>query len=116
MHIAVDYDDTLFCSKTGKPVTVEREVVGLKGIKKDIPLIEIMLSLQANGNKIILYTCREGEKLQEAIERCASHGLTFDAVNDNLPEVIAAHGDSRKIKADCYVDNLAVSPETIVLE
>jgi hypothetical protein len=49
---------------------------------------------------------REGELLDEAVEWCRSHGLTFDAVNDNLPEVKARYGNNpRKVHADYYLDD-----------
>lgn len=55
-------------------------------------------------------TCREGERLQEAVDWCANFGLGFDAVNDNLPELIEFLGhDCRKIAADVYIDDKAVN-------
>jgi len=62
--------------------------------------------LREHGNKLILWTCREGELLDKAVIWCALHGLCFDAVNENLPERIAQYGgDCRKISADFYVDD-----------
>lgn len=64
------------------------------------------------GTALILWTCREGDKLQEAIEACKNWGLTFDAVNENLPERKKYYGnDSRKIGADEYWDDRAVHKE-----
>lgn len=46
----------------------------------------------------------------EAIEWCKQHGLTFDAVNDNLEEIKQKYQhNSRKITADIYVDDKAVN-------
>lgn len=40
--------------------------------------------------------------------------LTFDAVNDNLPEIIEMYGNtSRKITCDYYIDDKAILPETV---
>lgn len=62
-----------------------------------------------NGAALILWTCRVGERLGEAVAWCARFGLTFDAVNANLPERIAAYqNDCRKINADEYWDDQAV--------
>jgi hypothetical protein len=62
--------------------------------------------LREQGHKLILWTCREGERLQEAVKWCAAHGLEFDAVNANLPEQIEKYGnDCRKIGADWYCDD-----------
>ena len=44
------------------------------------------LKEQSNGAKLILWTCREGRSLERAVAACAGWGLTFDAVNENLPE------------------------------
>ena len=40
-------------------------------------------AIKADGNILILWTCRCGERLQEAIDFCKSHGLEFDYVNEN---------------------------------
>lgn len=62
------------------------------------------------GDKLILWTCREGEDLERAIAWCDSLGLSFDAVNDNLPDIIEKYGcNSRKISCDFYIDDRAVS-------
>jgi len=48
--------------------------------------------------------------LEEAVAWCERHGLMFDAVNDNLPERVAKYGgDTRKVSADEYWDDLAVT-------
>ncbi len=42
------------------------------------------------------------------MEFCRSYGLTFDAVNDNLPEIIAKRGHNpRKVICDIYIDSRA---------
>lgn len=61
---------------------------------------------QSHGCKIILWTCRVGDQLDEAINWCLQWGLIFDAVNKNLPEVIDLFGgDTRKIYAHEYWDD-----------
>jgi hypothetical protein len=63
---------------------------------------------QRNGAKLILWTCRTGALLDAAVSWCKDEGLTFDAVNENLPEIIEAFGsDTRKIFANEYIDDLA---------
>lgn len=72
---------------------------------------------QAEGNKIILWTCRTGELLDEAVEWCKDQGLIFDAINENLPEVIETMGgDTRKIYADEYVDDKNRKLTDMILE
>ena len=69
-------------------------------------IIEHFKDLKAQGHKLILNTCREGELLHKAVAWCDSHGLHFDAHNENLPERIAQYGgDCRKISADHYCDD-----------
>lgn len=91
---AVDFDGTLHFGEypdIGKPNTA---------------LIDYLRMKQLTGSKIILWTCRCGRYLDDAVRFCTSQGLTFDAVNENLPEMIQLFGnDSRKIYADHYLDD-----------
>lgn len=76
----------------------------------NLALIEHLKKRRRQGNKIILWTCREGERLLVAVDWCREHGLAFDAVNENLPEMIEWHGnDCRKIFADVYIDDKTVN-------
>lgn len=77
----------------------------------NMALINHLIKRKKQGNKIILWTCRVNERLQEAVEWCKGYGLEFDAINENLPEMIESHGgsDSRKIFADIYIDDKAVN-------
>ena len=88
--IAVDFDGTLCYSKwpeLGQP---------------NQALIEYLQEWKRNGNKLILWTCRAGEALSNAVEWCREQNLEFDAVNDNLPEIIEFYEhNSRKIHRLC---------------
>ena len=54
----------------------------------------------------VLWTCREAEALQRAVQWCEQMGLIFDAVNDNIPEIVMHYGtNSRKISCDYYIDD-----------
>lgn len=65
---------------------------------------------QAHGTGLILWTCREGALLQDAVAACAQWGLHFDAVNESLPSWIAAYGNNpRKVGATEYWDDRAVA-------
>lgn len=45
------------------------------------------------------------------------HGLKFDAVNENLPEVIELMGgDSRKIFANEYIDDKNVLVDSLLIK
>lgn len=73
-------------------------------------LINHLTKRRKQGNKIILWTCRCGERLQDAVDWCKMYGLEFDAVNENLPEMIEKYGnDSRKIFYDVLIDDKSVN-------
>lgn len=94
---AVDFDGTL----------CESQWPGIGAPNRE--LIEHLIRRREEGCRVILWTCRIGDRLQEAVDWCKSYGLEFDAVNDNLPENIEKYGNNpRKIYATCYIDDLAV--------
>lgn len=96
--IAVDFDGTLCINeypRIGEPMETMIDFLKLAHSRHD-----------PNSCKIILWTCRTGDLLSEAVEWCKTMGLKFDAVNENLPEIVEEFGgDSRKIYADIYIDD-----------
>jgi len=101
--VAIDFDGTL--------VTNKYPEIGDK-IHRVFTDVKFYKTL---GWKVILWTCRDndcnGNKLDEAVAYCKEQGLEFDAVNKNIPEVIAMFGnDTRKVYADLYIDDKAVAP------
>lgn len=99
--IAVDFDKTLI--KDNHWPDTDGEPDGF--------LIQHLKILQKDGTKLILNTCRTGEALDAAVAWCKEQGLEFDAINENLPEMIEAYGcDCRKISADIYIDDCACHP------
>ena len=72
-------------------------------------LYEALMKLRGIGWSIVLWTCREGKELREAVEWCKMNGLEFDAINENPPEVSFK---SRKVVADMYIDDRAYMPTT----
>lgn len=74
------------------------------------PVVKRLMREKQRGTKLILWTCRTGELLKRAVAWCAERGLTFDAVNENLPERVEQYGgESRKVSADEYWDDRAVA-------
>lgn len=70
------------------------------------PLIAFLRERQQEGDRIILWTCREGEYLTAAVQFCRENGLIFDAVNDNTRENQKAFGNNcRKVFAHYYIDD-----------
>lgn len=97
MIIAVDFDGTL-CENRWPDIGPPREAV-----------IVYLLERQRAGDKLILWTCREGELLYQAVTWALGQGIKFDAINANLPERIEKYGnDCRKIGADEYWDDKGV--------
>ncbi|MBQ7944766.1 MAG: hypothetical protein IJ326_11975 [Lachnospiraceae bacterium] len=98
--IAVDFDGTLSLGQWPETGPANYELIRFLKLRK------------AAGDKLILWTCREGSALQNAVAWCESEGLCFDAVNDNLPDVIEYYGtNSRKISCDYYIDDRALVVE-----
>ena len=97
--IAVEFDGTLCFSNwpdLGEP---------------NRPLIEYLKTQRNSDNKLILWTCRAGEALEKSVSQCKDQDLIFDAVNDNLPEVIKMYeNNSRRITCDYYIDDKTVLP------
>ncbi len=90
MIIAVDFDGTLqFQDK-----------------KPNFALINNLKLAQINGNIVILWTCREGKRLNEAVQFLRNNGSIPNFVNQNCPQAIKLLGHNpRKIYADIYIDD-----------
>lgn len=94
MIIAVDFDGTIVKHR-------------YPAIGEEIPFaIETLKQLMKDNHKLILWTVREGELLEEAVEYCRQRGVTFYAINANYPEERTEHEHySRKLKADLFIDD-----------
>ncbi len=91
--IAVDFDGTI----------VEHRYPSIGRVR---PLaFETLSMLQAKGHRLILWSHRTGQKLEDAVTFCLSNGIEFYAVNKNYPEEVWNENDSRKILADIYIDD-----------
>ena len=76
MIIAVDFDGTI----------VEHKY---PAIGKEIPLATVTLrQLIKDGHKLILWTVRENELLDDAVKWCEERGIHFYAVNQDIDEEI----------------------------
>lgn len=98
--IAVDFDGTL-CVNEWPAIGAPREGV-----------IAFLKAQQQQGDKLILWTNRRTERLSEALAWCEERGISFDAVNENLPGIVERFGGNcRKVYADVYLDDKAMKPE-----
>lgn|SRR5690554_4459925 len=66
---------------------------------------DTLKQLQAKGHKLILWTYRTGDKLEEAVAYCKKNGLEFYAVNESYPGESKEGNFSRKIAADIFIDD-----------
>ena len=90
----IDFDGTLCKSKYPTIIKPKKRIIRL--VKR----------LKRRGNKLILWTCRSGQNLNDAVKWCESQGIRFDAINSNLPEEITKwNSDPRKIGADYFIDD-----------
>lgn len=106
--LGVDFDGTLF----------ETESLEIKEPKQEI--IDKVKKFKECGAEIILWTCREGTQLENALRSCKEIGLEFDAVNENAPSWVeyqkekAKEGEIfaiRKIFANFYLDDRSCNLE-----
>jgi predicted peroxiredoxin len=103
--IAMDYDDTLVNKSFPE-----------KGIP-NVPVVEKTLEFCKYGAEVVLWTCREGKMLQEAVEMCKEMGIKLAAINKSAPsqvirqkEQMEKYGETyglTKIFANIYVDDRA---------
>ena len=95
MLIAVDFDGTI----------VEHKY---PAIGKELPFaIETLKKLQSERHKLILWSVREGQLLDDAIAFCRDRGFEFYAVNRDYPEEEKGQNNhfSRKLKVDLFIDD-----------
>lgn len=95
MTIAIDFDGTI--------VTHKYPAIG-----EEIPFaVETLKILQKNHHKLILWSVREGELLDQAVQWCKDRGLEFYAINRDYPEETTGNNPhfSRKLKVDLFIDD-----------
>lgn len=97
MIIAVDFDKTLHLG--------EWPQIGVPAPYA----IEVMQRLCMDGHFIILWTCREGKELLDAINWMLLRSIPFNLVNENHPDIVSKHGwNSKKVYADKYIDDKGI--------
>lgn len=91
-RIAIDFDGTLFkwskFPEIGEPVPYALEVVK---------------RLKACGHELILWTCRDGDRLQMAKDKLLEYGLEFHHYNVVADQYLL----SNKVDADLFIDDKA---------
>ena len=100
MVIVVDFDGTLV-ENGDYPFARNPIIKNIQYIKK----------MKSEGHKIILWTCREKESLENAIKFCDYYDIELDVINENvdIEGKIKSFGyNSRKVYADIYLDDKAM--------
>lgn len=94
MTIAIDFDGTICRSE-------------FPTIKGQMPYVQAaMHKLHEAGHYMIIWTCREGNDLVNAINWLKDNDIPFDRINDNHESNIKMYNNnSRKISADVYIDD-----------
>ena len=95
MTIAVDFDGTIVEHKYPE-------------IGAELPFAtETLRMLIKDRHRLILWSVREGELLDEAIQWCRERGVEFYAVNRDYPEETIDNNQhySRKPKVDVWIDD-----------
>ncbi len=93
LTIAVDFDGTIV--EHAYPEIGEEMLFAFATLR----------ALQEKGHRLILWTIREGELLEEAVEYCRQNGVEFYAVNRSYPEEDYPVMESRKIIVDLFIDD-----------
>lgn len=93
-YIGIDFDGTMVTHKypaIGEPLDFA---------------IETVIKLQEAGHKIILYTMRSGERLEQAVEYMEENLIDLYGINENKSQ--KHWTDSPKIFANLYIDDAAL--------
>lgn len=95
MIIAVDFDGTLFRD-------------AFPAVGEVMPgAVDAMRALHRAGHYLIIWTCRYGDRLLDAVNALVAHGILFDRINDHNPENIRQYGGEagKKVYAHIYIDD-----------
>jgi hypothetical protein len=71
-----------------------------------MPSAREVINRMHENHYIIIWTCRTGQYLLDAVNWLLACGIKFDRVNDHQPDNAAQYGDAgKKIFAHCYIDD-----------
>ena len=95
MIIAIDFDGTIVENRYPE-IGAERPFA-----------VETLKLLQQDRHRLVLWTCREGRLLDDALEWCRERGVEFYAANRDYPEETTDNNPhfTRKLKADMFIDD-----------
>lgn len=91
---AIDFDNTIVYDAYPK---IGNLIPGAK---------ETMLKIKELGGLISIWTCRSGKHELMVKDFLDSNNIPYDYINESFEEnVIMYGGDTRKVYADCYIDD-----------
>lgn len=95
MIIAVDFDGTIVEHRY--PEIGEERVFATDTLK----------ALIRDGHQLVLWSVREGQLLDDAVNWCRERGVEFYAINKDFPEEDVQNNIhySRKLKVDLFIDD-----------
>lgn len=104
-YVAIDFDGTI-TEPAEYPAIGELRPMAKKTIEH----------LKEKGLVLVLWTCRTGNDLRDALEFLENHDITFDYVNENPKELQDVYkNDPRKLGVDVFIDdkNFAITQSEI---
>ena len=102
--IAVDFDGTL----------VENKFPNIGAPRQKI--VDAVKFAKEQGHTLLLWTCRAGVELDAAVNFCRDVlQIEFDKINSDSDVFLEMYSSRpRKIGADLYIDDKAITPEDFV--
>lgn len=103
LFFAIDFDGTI----------VQHAFPDVGRLRPD--MLNLMRWLRQEGHCIILWTCREGKYLDDAVKFLDKAGIPYDYVNENpeAPYVTDSGIVNRKVYAHYYIDDRAVELHSV---
>lgn len=99
MILAIDFDGTI----------VDDRYPQIGNLRKDAA--ETIQQLHADGHYIIIWSCRTDRKKYEMMDYLVQNDIPYHQINKSNPDNVAKYGiDTRKVYADVYIDDKAITP------
>lgn len=94
-YIGIDFDGTLITDGQYPAISALRPYAK-----------ETIAYLKEQGYVLVLWTCRTGANLRDALEFLENNDIEFDYVNENPKELQELYGnDPRKLGVDVFIDD-----------
>jgi len=91
--VAIDFDGTI----------VEDTWPTIGNLRPDV--LRVIKRLRDNGDNIVIWTCRQGKDLSDAIKFLDKNDIPYDAINENVESVKVDFNPFPKIYYDVLIDD-----------